>query len=322
MPEIRKEICPICSSALKCGSRRYSLRELLELWKPVQFSENVAKELSKQANSTQLFICPECDFEIFLPPIIGPPEFYSQLSRHETLHYYEEEKWEFGEALKDLGRDASVIEMGCGSGSFLRKISPFVSEVCGIESNDHALAAARNAGLNVLANGGDLTQLKMRFDYAFCFHVLEHVADPVEFLKDLSLLVKPGGRIGLSVPNQDGPVKYINPCIQNMPPHHATRWHAKTLRFLARKLSFNIEKIAQEPVTLGSHYYYSTHWVNHIFSNQSIRGIFFRSMLQRALSSSFEAIFKFLSVFNIRSLRLLKGQSMYVLLSSSKGKCF
>ena len=312
--ETIKKVCPICSATLQYGSRQYSLQELLELWKPIQISENVAGKLAQQADITQLFGCPKCGLEIFLPQIIGTPEFYSELSRHETLHYYEEDKWEFGEALKDLNKEASVVEIGCGSGSFLRKIRPFVSEVWGIESNDHALLAARDAGLNVFHSEGDLSRLKTRFDYAFCFHVLEHVSNPVEFLKGLSLLVKPGGRIGISVPNQDGPVKYINPCIQNMPPHHATRWRVKTFRFLARKLDFKIKKVVCEPLTYNSHYYYSTYWVDHLLSKERWKSPWVHSMLRRSMARLFEGFFKGLRALGVRSFPVLKGQALYILM--------
>lgn len=314
LQKTRIRVCPICSETLKHRSKEYSLQELFELWKPIQLSENVASKLSQQADSTQLFACPQCGFEIFLPQIIGTPEFYSELSRHDTLHYYEKDKWEFREALKDLNKKASVIEMGCGSGSFLRKIRPFVSEVWGIESNDHALLAARDAGLNVLKSGGDISKLKTRFDYAFCFHVLEHVSDPVEFLKGLSLLVKPGGKIGISVPNQDGPVKYIDPCIQNMPPHHATRWRVRTFRFLARKLGSKIEKIVHEPLTCSSHYYYSTYWVDHVVSKKRWKSPWLRSTLHRSVAGLFEVLFKGLRPLGVRSLPLLKGQALYILM--------
>lgn len=307
-------MCPICSATLKCENKEYSLQELLELWKPIQISENVASELSQQADSTQLFACPKCGLEIFLPQIIGTPEFYSELSRHDTLHYYEEDKWEFGEALKELNKEASVIEMGCGSGSFLRKIRPLVSEVCGIESNEDALLVAREAGLNVLKSGGDISKLKTRFDYAFCFHVLEHVSNPVEFLKGLSLLVKPGGKIGISVPNQDGPVKYIDPCIQNMPPHHATRWRVRTFRFLAKQLGFKIDKIVSEPFTYNTHYYYSTYWVDHVVSKKRWKSPWLRSTLHRSVAGLFEVLFKGLRPLGVRSLPLLKGQALYILM--------
>jgi 2-polyprenyl-3-methyl-5-hydroxy-6-metoxy-1,4-benzoquinol methylase len=306
-------MCPICSATLKCENKEYSLQELLELWKPIQISENVASELSQQADSTQLFACPKCGLEVFLPQIIGTPEFYSELSRHGALHYYEEDKWEFGEALKDLNKEASVIEMGCGSGSFLRKIRPFVSEVCGIESNEDALLVARQAGLNVIKSE-DISKLKTRFDYAFCFHVLEHVPNPVGFLKGLSLLVKPGGSIGISVPNQDGPVKYINPCIQNMPPHHATRWRIKTFRFLAKKLNFKIKKIVCEPLTYSSHYYYSTHWVDHLVSKERWKSSWVHAMLRRAMAGLLEGFFKGLRPLGIRSFPVLKGQALYILI--------
>jgi len=48
-------------------------------------------------------------------------------------------------------------------------------------------------------------------------------------------MVKPGGLICISVPDQDGPIRFIEPCIMNMPPHHATRWRRPSFEALARE---------------------------------------------------------------------------------------
>lgn len=306
--------CPICKSILLKNGNPYSVKELFELWSPIQFSKEIVKEHLRQAEYTQLYSCPECKLEIFLPQIIGTSNFYLELQKTSSGSYYVDEKWEFDEALKDVKNYNSIIEIGCGPGNFLEKVKPYVAQVCGTEYNEHALRIARSKGLKVFGiDDENAAQMKGQFDAVFSFHVLEHVAEPVAFIKELIFWIKPGGKIGISVPNQDGPIKYINPCIQNMPPHHATRWKLQTFEVLAAELGLKIERVAYEPLIARDYYYYSTYWVNHFFSDRSLPNRF----LQFVVAQLFNLLFKILSMFNKKTFGLLKGQSIYLLMSKA-----
>ncbi len=260
--------CPICNSLLKKRGKSYSLDKLLNLWAPIQFSSQTIDEHRKQSNCTVLYSCRKCKLEIFLPQIIGTKGFYINLQEDKTAHYYVDEKWDFEEGLKDAKSCNAIIEIGCGTGSFLEKIKPFVSKIYGTEYNEKVLQIARSQGLNIFSTEEDIKIFKGQFDIAFSFHVLEHVADPVTFIEELCSWTKLEGKIAISVPNQDGPVKYIDPCIQNMPPHHATRWRAKTFRYIANKFDLKIERIDFEPLILPDHYYYSIYCADKIVGGE------------------------------------------------------
>jgi len=316
--ERQEKLCPICNTELKSSSDLYSLNELFELWAPVQFSQETLREHFSQASYTKLYSCPECDLDIFLPQIVGTSNFYLDLSKYGPINYYEDEKWDFEEALKDAEKSNSIIEIGCGPGNFLEKVKPCVAQVCGTEYNEHALRIAGSKGLKVLGKDDDMSVNKGQFDAVFSFHVLEHVADPVGFLQELCSWVKPGGKIGISVPNQDGPVKYIDPCVQNMPPHHATRWYLRTFEVISNKVGLKIERVAYEPLMVQDHYYYSTYWIDYAFPEESLLTNFARNILRKIAPISFQVIFGMLGKFNKNSLHLLKGQSIYVLMSTPK----
>lgn len=310
-----KEICPICDTALLDSGIAYTLNELFELWEPVKFSPETIEEHTMQSDHTRLYTCPDCGLDIFLPQIIGTSKFYLDLLKPESKEYYVDEKWEFEEALKDAKNMDKVIEIGCGSGNFLEKIKPHVSNICGTEFNDHALKIARDKGLEVFKTDDEIKRGNEKYDGAFSFHVFEHVGDPVGFFKELSSWVKPGGKIVISVPNQDGPIKFINPCVQNMPPHHATRWRIKTFKNLAEKFGYKIERIAFEPLIARDYYYYSTHWVDYTFKPNSKLKKYLHNKMHKIVSSILVIIFRSLSLMNLKYLKLLKGQSIYVLMS-------
>lgn len=300
--------CPVCRGALRKEGGPYPLEEILALWAPVRFTRQTVEEQLRQSPFTCLYACAGCGLEIFLPKVIGTPRFYEELQGGEGGGYYAEEKWEFGEALSDAKGAESVIEAGCGPGRFLELVSPFVGRAYGVEYNDRAILAARARGFEVFGAGEDILGRTGRADALFAFHVLEHVEDPVGYLKELMPLVRPGGKIGLSVPNMEGPVRFVNPCASNMPPHHATRWKARTLRALASALGLRTERIAFEPLVSGDRYYYTHHWAAHFARNP-----FLSRLASRAAVRFFDLYFGILARTGRKSSGLLRGQSLYIL---------
>jgi len=304
--------CPICGSALGASGRKFSLEELLALWKPVVFSSATIEEHKRQSEYTQLYVCPVCNLGIYLPQIIGTSNFYVDLLKYENVYAYSKEKWEFGEAIKDASGCGSVIEIGCGPGNFLEKLKSVVENVYGTEYNEHALGLARSKGFSVFGIGDrKAEQLKGKCDIAFSFHVLEHVPDTVNFIREMFSWVGIDGKVGISVPNMGGPVRYINPCVSNMPPHHATLWSLQTFEVLAEKCGYKVERFAYEPLLVQQHWYYSNYWFEATFSGNSLLMKVTRSIVSRVLS----VFFRVCVLLGKESISWLRGQSIYILLS-------
>jgi 2-polyprenyl-3-methyl-5-hydroxy-6-metoxy-1,4-benzoquinol methylase len=96
-----------------------------------------------------------------------------------------------------------LLDVGCGRGDFLHMMSKRGWEVHGVDFDPAAAMAAKALyGLNVRV--GTLTDVIFsgdRFDVVTASHVLEHVPDPQEFLKQCRLLLKDGGMLLLKTPN-------------------------------------------------------------------------------------------------------------------------
>lgn len=272
--------CPICGSRLTPQGPAYSLDELLALWAPVKFSPEVVAEHRRQADHTRLYVCARCEFGVFAPQIIGTGAFYEALQADPAAPYYVEDKWEFGEAVNDFAPGASIIELGCGPGNFLTAAQSRAGRVVGSEYNAKAQAIARARGFEVLGPEAALDPYHGVFDAAFSFHVLEHVSDPVAFVSTLAALVKPGGRIGISVPNDKGVIRFVMPCASNMPPHHASHWSAVTFKALAERLGLRIRRIAYEPLALRDSYYLQ-HWAANRFPKYSRRAALFTPLAKK-----------------------------------------
>ena len=98
-----------------------------------------------------------------------------------------------------------VLDIGCGTGNYLRILRNLGWEVYGVEPSEKAVNAGRKEyGLDIRAG----TLLDHRFpDNYFNFismnHVLEHLPNPIETFAELKRIVHPDGMIVIRMPNID-----------------------------------------------------------------------------------------------------------------------
>ncbi|MBO6575882.1 MAG: class I SAM-dependent methyltransferase [Rhodothermales bacterium] len=103
-----------------------------------------------------------------------------------------------------LPSSAAHLDVGCFDGAFQRWLG--VSDLAfGIEINAGASDRARRSGITILgATAADLPE-HARFDAITAFDVIEHVHDPLAFVRSLANHLNPGGRLILSSGNLDAP---------------------------------------------------------------------------------------------------------------------
>lgn len=97
----------------------------------------------------------------------------------------------------------SMLDVGCGDGRLLHELQAKVERLVGIDFSERSLHFAR--GFNGRGDflHVDLADLSEEFDLVTAIEVLEHIPDQgvSEFLQKLSLRVKKGGHLLLSVPS-------------------------------------------------------------------------------------------------------------------------
>ena len=94
-----------------------------------------------------------------------------------------------------------LLEVGVGSGSFLREARQAGFEVTGCELSE-SLARRVQARTGIRVYSQDLASLPAAaFDIVCMHHVLEHVSDPVGLLRAAHGRLVPGGILHLAVPN-------------------------------------------------------------------------------------------------------------------------
>jgi SAM-dependent methyltransferase len=203
--------------------------------------------------------CVETGFEFAQPAKAGSPVFYQWIGKFPF--YYPPSRWEYGEVARQLsqvadGRESEfrLLDVGCGSGAFLASLeflpltgrhavdfSPLAIAACdakGFPSHCGSLASAIDAGFVAPHS----------LDAVTCFHCLEHVERPVDFVSELLRLLKPRGALWLSTPNS--PMSFESDWfdVMNHPPHHLGRWNPVAYQRLAATLGCQYE-IFSPPVS-------------------------------------------------------------------------
>ncbi len=105
-------------------------------------------------------------------------------------------------------RDKRVLDAGCGEGYGANLLAKVARQVIAIDYDKKAIrrAARRYQKSNLIFHARDLNQLRAyeadSFDVVCCFQVIEHLKDPVGFLRDAADLLKADGVFLISTPNR------------------------------------------------------------------------------------------------------------------------
>jgi 2-polyprenyl-3-methyl-5-hydroxy-6-metoxy-1,4-benzoquinol methylase len=223
----------------------WPIKTIIRRWKE-EFDIDVSRHFN-DTEELELWECADSKIQFFEPAVIGDQEFYNQLQKNEW--YYQEKKWEFYAGLSACTRGDKILEIGCGSGAFLKLARAKGIEIYGLDLNARAASLARAEGLPVYDQ--DIYQwkspLSAKFDACFAFQVLEHVADPIRFCIGMLSLVKDGGVVVIAVPNAESFIQHSDTLL-DMPPHHVTRWREASIARFATILGVKSRRILKEPL--------------------------------------------------------------------------
>ena len=94
-----------------------------------------------------------------------------------------------------------VLDIGCGRGTLLQAFEKFGCRCTGVE---HDSIPIDHIGANIDFHKGELRQIGLpqeHFDIIVIWHVLEHLRNPVDNLRQVFELLRPNGLLALAVPN-------------------------------------------------------------------------------------------------------------------------
>lgn len=217
-------VCPVCSGV---GFRAYKLG---------------------------LVLCDSCN--VVLSPAIWQPqaneameeEWFGEPSQDALSFWVNQfEAWNNKKTLARLAEATSpgrrLLEIGVGSGSFLNAARQIGYEVMGCDLSMPICQRIRRT-YNIQMHGEHLAALagESRFDVIVMNHVLEHVNQPIEFLRNVHRLLAPGGIAHIAVPNM-GCWEASLPGWTSYEPYHLAYFTPETLKRTVYASGLSIEQI-------------------------------------------------------------------------------
>ena len=110
-----------------------------------------------------------------------------------------------------LRPDSRVLDLGCGRGGAVELVWRDVDLAVGLDPDAPSLTGHRAAGMPVIRGVGErLPFAAGSFDLIVCVWVLEHLAEPVATLREVTRVLKPGGHFLFLTPNLRHPLMLAN----------------------------------------------------------------------------------------------------------------
>ncbi len=133
--------------------------------------------------------------------------------------------------------DGQLLEIGCGYGYLLDEARAFFDDRVGTEFSSQGAEIARATGAEVFVGGIEQVPAERKFDCVIATQVIEHVYEPLSFVKQLADLTTSGGHIVLATPDIGGALRRVMgrrwPSFKV--PEHVVYFEFRTLSSLMRQ---------------------------------------------------------------------------------------
>ncbi len=187
---------------------------------------------------------------------VWPRPQQRELSTYYAGNYYEKPGLVFG-AIQALRKNrfsglsiGTVLDIGCGSGTFLRGMNSVGWKCFGTEVSEASKKFTKSLKMQgIKISYGDPTEIKCRaesFDLVTFWHVLEHLGNPERYLKHSRRILKKGGLIFIAVPNIESmSFRLWGPNWLHFDvPRHLQHFSPATLSYLLKKNGFAVKGIS------------------------------------------------------------------------------
>lgn len=146
----------------------------------------------------------------------------------------------------------AILDIGAGTGDFLAFAAADGWKTVGVEPSDKAKAIAKSKGVEFVQQTSELEN--QSFDVITMWHVLEHVPNLDDQIKELKRLLKPKGTLIVAVPNFKSydAKHYGNFWAAYDVPIHFWHFSKKAIELLFAKENMKLEKVL--PMKFDSFY--------------------------------------------------------------------
>ena len=169
------------------------------------------------------------------------PREYINMARIEEQHFwFVQTRAMVRDALlrEGISSGSRLLDIGCGTGGTMRVIRD-ICKPSGIDMSFQALEYTTEKGLPAAV--ADATALPFpgnTFDFALALDVIEHIDDDIGVLREIKRVLKPEGRLILTVPAH----QYLF-STHDKSLHHVRRYSKKLLRTRIEQAGFRIHRL-------------------------------------------------------------------------------
>lgn len=153
------------------------------------------------------------------------------------------------------GGTLSILDVGCGTGLFLKFARDAGHQVRGIELSESAVTYGQQVyGLAIETGTIETADLpENSFDVITMWHVLEHLADPVVAFERILHLLEPGGLLLFGVPNIESYEAKVfgRRWFSLDAPRHLGHYSPQTAQRAVESAGLNVERIEHSSGTAG-----------------------------------------------------------------------
>lgn len=220
-------------------------------------------DIAKCNNCTLVFLDFEPDANFFTE--YYSKDFFNDPGTKHAYSDYEKEseslKKSFELRIKRMKKyiadnSVSLLDIGCATGTFL-EATPKSWNAHGIDVSEYATQMARNKGLDVytgvLENSPFFNQ---QFDVVTLWDTIEHVADPLNTIKQAYNITKPGGIVVLTTGDVESLISRMSGKYWHLfnIPQHLSFLSKKTITKCFNDAGLEVEEISYLPINLTLDY--------------------------------------------------------------------
>lgn len=171
------------------------------------------------------------------------PILSSLLSKIHTFYYLNVYK---KRPLPPLRKKGRLLDIGCGNGHFLFIMKKTGWSTMGVEIDPESARIARDLYKLTIFNGHleEAHYPDRSFDAITINHVIEHLYDPIDQLKECNRILSPGGIVCIATPNLRslGHLTFKKNWFALEPPRHLYLWTPQNLRRTLEMAGFKVKQ--------------------------------------------------------------------------------
>jgi len=103
----------------------------------------------------------------------------------------------------DSLKGKKILEIGCGTGYLLSRLSEYGAEVLGIEPGIQGQSGSEKYGVRIINDFFPSSEINDEFDVIIAYGVLEHINNPAKFLENINQYLKKDGVVFFAVPDSE-----------------------------------------------------------------------------------------------------------------------